>query len=509
MNQELPEGWASPSVSDSCERVVVGFVGPSAKHYSAEGVPFLTGKNVRPGRLVLSDFDRVTNTFHSRERKSQLAPGDVVVVRIGRSGEAAVIPDSLGEANCGGLVIAKKPRAALPTYLAWYLNSPQGQSQLLEEVRGVTRQTLNTRSIARARVPLAPLAEQRRIVAKVEALLERVNRARDRFAKVPLILKRFRQAVLAAACSGKLTEEWRAWEGAGERGLDLLRVIESERQTYGQRSRRGVREEESEVILTPVEWDVPDSWTWTHLASLLTPERPAAYGVLQPGVNKADGVPFVRICDLANATVQIQDLKRIAKTVDNQYPRTRLKGGELLVSLVGTIGRTAIAPPGIAGANVARAIAVLPLSRHVSAFYVHCCLQVPSKADELSGLAREVARKTLNLGLLKAVRVPLPPPREQAEIVRAVKALFAVADSIERRMMVATERVTMLPQAILLKAFSGELVPTEAELARSEGREYESASALLARLLKSAVAGTTNRKTTKNRKTRAKFAGEN
>jgi len=69
-------------------------------------------------------------------------------------------------------------------------------------------------------------------------------------------------------------------------------------------------------------------------------------------------------------------LKRIAKTVDNQYPRTRLKGGELLVSLVGTIGRTAIAPPGIAGANVARAIAVLPLSRHVSAFYVHCCLQV-------------------------------------------------------------------------------------------------------------------------------------
>jgi len=212
MNQELPEGWASPSVSDSCERVVVGFVGPSAKHYSAEGVPFLTGKNVRPGRLVLSDFDRVTNTFHSRERKSQLAPGDVVVVRIGRSGEAAVIPDSLGEANCGGLVIAKKPRAALPTYLAWYLNSPQGQSQLLEEVRGVTRQTLNTRSIARARVPLAPLAEQRRIVAKVEALLERVNRARDRFAKVPLILKRFRQAVLAAACSGKLTEEWRAWK---------------------------------------------------------------------------------------------------------------------------------------------------------------------------------------------------------------------------------------------------------------------------------------------------------
>jgi len=79
--------------------------------------------------------------------------------------------------------------------------------------------------------------------------------------------------------------------------------------TYGQRSRRGVREEEFEVILNTVEWDVPDSWTWTHLASLLTPERPAAYGVLQPGVNKATGFHSCASATSLTRRFQIQDLE--------------------------------------------------------------------------------------------------------------------------------------------------------------------------------------------------------
>jgi len=76
MNQELPEGWASPSVSDSCRASRRGgSFGTSAKHYSAEGCAFLTGQRTSDrDDLLLSDFDRVTNTFHSRERKSQLAP---------------------------------------------------------------------------------------------------------------------------------------------------------------------------------------------------------------------------------------------------------------------------------------------------------------------------------------------------------------------------------------------------------------------------------------------------
>ena len=97
------------------------------------------GKNVRASRLLLNDLERVTPEFHAREKKSQLAPNDVIVVRIGRSGTAVVMPENFGPANCGGLIIVKNPTAALPTYLAHYLNSPKGQQASWEEARGVTR----------------------------------------------------------------------------------------------------------------------------------------------------------------------------------------------------------------------------------------------------------------------------------------------------------------------------------------------------------------------------------
>lgn len=80
--------------------------------------------------------------------------------------------------------------------------------------------------------------------------------------------------------------------------------------------------------------------------------------------------------------------------------------------------------------------------------------------------------------------MPLPPLEEQFEIVRRIEALFEIATAIEKRVAAAAGRADKLTQAILKKAFRGELVPTEAELARCEGRDYEPASVLLERIRK-------------------------
>jgi type I restriction enzyme S subunit len=100
-----------------------------------------------------------------------------------------------------------------------------------------------------------------------------------------------------------------------------------------------------------------------------------------------------------------------------------------------------------------------------------------ARVQELTG---GTASPHLNVADIKAFPVPLPPLEEQCEIVRRVEALFKLVDAIERRVAAATVRAEKLTQAILAKAFRGELVPTEAELARREGRSYEPASALLA-----------------------------
>jgi type I restriction enzyme, S subunit len=97
-------------------------------------------------------------------------------------------------------------------------------------------------------------------------------------------------------------------------------------------------------------------------------------------------------------------------------------------------------------------------------------------------------RPHLSFEQLRATRVSLPPLEEQLEIVRRVEVLFALADKIEQRVGAAAQRADRLGQAVLAKAFRGELVPTEAELARQEGRDYETAPALLERIRRQGTA---------------------
>ncbi|MBY0231032.1 MAG: DEAD/DEAH box helicase family protein, partial [Gemmataceae bacterium] len=160
----------------------------------------------------------------------------------------------------------------------------------------------------------------------------------------------------------------------------------------------------------------------------------------------------------------------------------RFRKGELLITVVGAgIGDAAIVPDECNGYNLARAVAKVPI-REFDVAYVRRWVETGLAQVWLKGDAREVARPTLNLEQLATLPVPLPPLDEQREIVRQVWALFALADGIEAKLAAARKRVDALTQAVLAKAFRGELVPTEAELARREGREYEPASVLLERV---------------------------
>jgi len=114
--------------------------------------------------------------------------------------------------------------------------------------------------------------------------------------------------------------------------------------------------------------------------------------------------------------------------------------------------------------------------------YVLLALLSPRGQQHLTQGATAVAQPNVNARTVSSFLVPVPPLLEQREIVTRVERLFALSDAIEQRVAGATARADKLMQATLAKAFRGELVPSEAELARQEGREYESAEQLLERL---------------------------
>jgi type I restriction enzyme, S subunit len=165
-------------IEDLCRAVNVGHVGPSSMHRDPNGVPFLMGKNVGFGSIITHNIDRVTKDFHRSQPKSQLRAGDVIVVRIGKSGQAAKVPETIGEANCSGLVIIKQPLKVDADFLVYFLNSPVGRANSVSQARGSTRLTLNTESVALALVPVPPLPEQRRIVNILDEALEGIATAK-------------------------------------------------------------------------------------------------------------------------------------------------------------------------------------------------------------------------------------------------------------------------------------------------------------------------------------------
>lgn len=475
----LSDGWVTVNLEAICE------VNPAKP--PADALPPKAPVSFVPMPAVDADSASITGAIErpfAEVRKGYTAfrDGDVILAKItpcfenGKAAEASNLRNGLGFGSSEFHVL--RPTSALSArYLLHFLRQPSFREDAAAHMTGTAGQArVPTDYIRQVQIPIAPLPEQSRIVEKVQALLDQVNQARGRLAKVPLILKKFRQAVLASACSGKLTEDWREERqatGAQGSALTLLQSLQKadSKRTGGPKVRDDLAFHE-----------IPDNWAWVDLRFLVSPKEAFCYGVVQPGDDDPDGVPLIRSGDLHNLPIALPNLRKIPKAVDVQFSRSRVSGGEILITVVGAnIGTVAMAPAGAAGFNIARAVAKVPV-REVSADFVILWLRSNIAFRWMVGDAREVARPTLNLEQLATLPVPLPPLDEQMEVVRRTEPLFALADIIERRVQTATATADKLPQAVLSKAFSGALVPTEAELARAEGRAFEPASVLLERI---------------------------
>jgi len=260
----------------------------------------------------------------------------------------------------------------------------------------------------------------------------------------------FKQTLLQLAVMGKLVPQDQSDEPASEL---LKRIAEEKARLVADghikkpnlKSKSGAKEIDS--------FKLPERWAWVHFDELIDPELPISYGVLVPGPDIADGVPFVRIGDLSLESPPEKPEKSISQEVDSKYSRTRLQGGEVLMGVVGSIGKLGIAPPSWSGANIARAICrIAPISL-TSKEYVVRLLQSNLMREQFLGDTRTLAQPTLNVGLIREASVPLPPLPEQHRIVAKLDQLLSLCDQLKSRLTAARqlhERLagTLVEQAV-------------------------------------------------------------
>jgi len=154
-----------------------------------------------------------------------------------------------------------------------------------------------------------------------------------------------------------------------------------------------------------------------------TSDKQISYGIVQPGSNVLGGIPIVRVNNLTGGNIDIRDAMRVSPEIEKPYQRTRLKGGELLLSLVGSTGNVAFVPSELKDWNVARAIAVIRPRIDIGPNWLKLCLESASARDYLDARANTTVQKTLNLTDVKKLPIPLPPLHWRQEILSVVNPL--------------------------------------------------------------------------------------
>ena len=394
--------------------------------------------------LELEDIEKDSSklirrfTFSERRSKStknRFSKGDVLYGKLRPYLNKVIVADADG--YCTTEIIPIRPAEITDNrFLFYWLKHPTFVGYATDVSHGLNMPRLGTDAGKNAPFVLAPRLEQKRIADKLDVLLARVDACRERLHLVPVILKRFRQSVLAAAIRGELTREWREERGGA---VDA------------------------------------HSWLSTSLVDLCVPSRVITYGVIKLGEETRDGVPCLRTSNVRWLQIDTEGMKRIAPALSAEFGRTVLQGGEVLVNVRGTLGGVAVVESTMRGWNVSREVAVVPVDQdRVNSHFLAFWIGSDDGQRWLSRVEKGVAYTGINIEDLRELPVSVPPMEEQNEVVRRVQSLLAAADELERRHAVIARATAHLTSSVLAKAFRGELVPQDST--------EEPASALLAKL---------------------------
>lgn len=416
---DIPETWVWSSVADFAK--VVGGGTPSSQvegNFAENGIPWITPADLTGYRLShISRGRRDLSKEGFASCGAQMIPAGSVLFSSRAPIGYCVIASNELTTNQGfkSLVLHGN---IVPEYIRYYLISAKDYAE--SRASGTTFMELSGARVAELSIPLAPIPEQKRIVAKVDGLTARTARARADLDRIPTLIARYKQRLLALAFSGELTAAWRVERRISDpKPMSLAKLSE------------GLR-----------------------------------YGTAQKSYEEPKGIAVLRIPNVVSGRISLDDLK-YSELESKEIEKLALRDGDILVvrsnGSAELVGRPALVSDEAAGmAYAGYLIRIRPNPNLVSPQFLTFMLEAPAIRRVIEQGARSTSGvHNVNAKELGALQIPIFHRQEQAEITHRIASAFAWLERISADHTAATKLLPKLDVAILGKAFRGELVPQD------------------------------------------------
>ena len=385
------------------------------------GVPYIRPADMTDegGVALEEELLKTSQEVADSYRRSTVRAGDLVC-SIGPSfGKVMQVPESLDGANLTqGTARVAVSLECSSRYVFWLLRSPTSVQQWESAIGGATFRALNLEPLARTRVPLPPLLEQRAIAAFLDRKTGKIDALVEEQRRLIALLKEKRQAVISHAVT---------------KGLDPTVPMKD----------------------SGVEWlgEIPAHWDLIAVRRLVDPKRRVTYGIVQPGQPDPEGRYMVRGQDYSTGWAAPENIFRVSAEIEEPYRRARLKPGDIVITIVGAgTGNTAVVPDFLDGANITQTTArIAPQLAKIFGPFLHLALQSEVGRLQVGLFQKGAAQPGLNLEHLVAFRVPIPPLDEQRDIsayvAEKLASLEALISEAEKAIILLQERRSALISA--------------------------------------------------------------
>lgn len=422
----IPENWSWKYLSDIAN--ITKLAGFEYTKYikpnlTSKGIPIFKAKNIQSGE-ILNDFENYIPEKLSDELiRSQLNKKCLLTPYVGSIGKVAIFSGKykahLGS-NVGKIeMIKNEGQGIYEEFIMYYLQSPLGFDQLTKYLKSTAQPSISITALREVIVPLPPLEEQKRIVAKIEKLIPLVDEYAESYNRLQKIDNEFedklKQSVLQYAMEGKLVKQNPSDEPASE----LIKKIENEKAELIKEGK--IKKSKKLPAITDDEkpFDIPDSWEWVRLGNIT---KKITDGTHNPPPNSHIGKQVISAQNIKNGKIDFSLSDRFITETQfiKEDKRTHIRKGDVLLTIVGSLGNAAIVETDKLF-TAQRSVAVI--GSDLLSKYLYYSLISRMFQKQVSDNAKGTSQKGIYLKKLSELILPVPPLEEQKRIVVKIEKL--------------------------------------------------------------------------------------